>query len=76
MDVLQAMAKLHGPLSARMGAEPAAAALDGICELRLVRRMEEAVCWLAHDYDLLEVINGEMAVDSIAESLPVGEMVA
>ncbi len=52
MDVLLAMGRLYEPLSDRVGAECAVAMLDGICELRLVRRMEEAVCWLAHDYDL------------------------
>lgn len=57
MDVAESMGRLAGKLEQRMGYEITAAVLDGICELRSRREMEEAVCWLAKDYGLLDVIS-------------------
>lgn len=59
MDIYDALGKLAGPLERRMGYEVTAAVLDGICELPTRREMECAVCWLARDYGLLEMIGGE-----------------
>ncbi len=62
MDVYEAMAWLVRPLMRQMGYEATAATLDGICELRTRREMEEAVCWLAHDHGLLNVISDQAEV--------------
>lgn len=56
MNVYVAMGRLAGPLEARMQQSPADI-LDGICGLPTRVDMEVEVAWLAHNYELLDVID-------------------
>ncbi len=72
MDIYEAMGRLGNRLLERHWEyEAVTLVLDGICELPTRADMEVAVCWLAHDYDLLDVIDGEEATTSKEQVLQV-----
>jgi len=67
MDAYEAMGRLARVLEPRIGWAAVSARLDGICELPTRTEMEEAVCWLARDYGLLDVIAGEEVASTETE---------
>mgnify|MGYP000890846348 CR=1 FL=1 len=68
MDIYEAMGRLANRLLERHWEyEAVTLVMDGICELPTRTEMEEAVCWLARDYGLLEMISGEEVASTETE---------